>query len=245
MIAAYVVEQPTLANQSRRLNGRRLPVFILMTDEERLSDPMASLAAMPRGSAIVVRHREDSARITLAHCLAPRASARGIRLMVANDWRLAATMGRGSVGQLGVGLHLSESTLRHGIGHWRRLRRRPSVIVTASAHDATAVAAARRAGVDAILLAPVLPTASHPGARHLGLIRFRRMAATAGMPVFALGGITLFSLRRIAGAGAVGVAAIGLFHTARLGDLRRYCPIFPKRRKSCIKSASVRGQPNG
>ena len=39
------------------------------------------------------------------------------------------------------------------------------------------------------LLSPVFPTRSHSGARALGPVRFRLLAARAAMPVIALGGL--------------------------------------------------------
>jgi thiamine-phosphate pyrophosphorylase len=50
---------------------------------------------------------------------------------------------------------------------------------------------------DAVLLSPVFPTRSHPGAAALGPARFRLMARHAQMPVVALGGMTVRTARRL------------------------------------------------
>jgi thiamine-phosphate pyrophosphorylase len=74
-----------------------------------------------------------------------------------------------------------------------------------TAHSLAEIAMARRARADAIVLSPVFATRSHPGARPLGPLRFRLLAARAGVPVIALGGMTAARARRV---GATHWAAI-------------------------------------
>jgi thiamine-phosphate pyrophosphorylase len=64
---------------------------------------------------------------------------------------------------------------------------------------------ANRFGAHALLLSPVHPTRSHPGARPLGRIRSLLLARRATMPVIALGGMTA---RRFRGLPLHGWAAI-------------------------------------
>lgn len=59
----------------------------------------------------------------------------------------------------------------------------------ATAHDAAEIADANTYGASAVMLSPVFPTRSHPGAATLGSARFRALAAQAEMPVIALGGM--------------------------------------------------------
>jgi thiamine-phosphate pyrophosphorylase len=66
-----------------------------------------------------------------------------------------------------------------------------------TAHSLREVAVARRARADAIVLSPVFPTRSHPGATALGPLRFRLLATRAGTPVIALGGMDARRARRI------------------------------------------------
>jgi len=203
-----------------------------MSDEERLAEPGELIADLPSGSVLIVRHRDRTARRRMLASLGRAARKRALLLSVANDWRLAS-------GRHTQGLHLSEAMLRHGPGTWRRARKRPGLVITAAAHGPRAIAAARRAGVDAVLLAPVLPTASHPRARHHGILGLARMARMAGVAVFALGGVGLEHSRRLARSGAVGIAGIGLFQRTPGRDLERVRAAFPKRRKSCINSIFV------
>src|SRR5690606_21673045 len=67
---------------------------------------------------------------------------------------------------------------------------RGDMLMLATAHNLTEIAAANRAGADAVLLSPAFATASHPGAPALGPLRFRALARYAQMPVIALGGMS-------------------------------------------------------
>jgi thiamine-phosphate pyrophosphorylase len=80
--------------------------------------------------------------------------------------------------------------------------------LTAPAHDACELVAARRAGVALVFLSPVFPTASHPGARSLGRLRFGLLARGAGVCLAALGGMTARRFRTLRPLGATGWGAI-------------------------------------
>jgi thiamine-phosphate pyrophosphorylase len=104
----------------------------------------------------------------------------------------------------------------------RRNGRKTDRIVTAAAHSEPAIVAAAKAGVEAVLLSPVFPTASHPGGATLGVVRFARLAhlaASLGLFVYALGGVTDGAkIRRLAGSGASGIASIGYFRPRKPGE---------------------------
>ncbi len=197
----------TLANATRRLkprpHGPGLPRLLLVTDGLRLPDPLPVAGALPRGAGILLRHYDSAGRRSLAIRLAQLARRRRLVLLVAGDWRLAAAIGA-------AGLHLPEGLLRSGrlapaLG-WARRRRR---LVTAACHSQAALAAAGKLGVRAALLSPVFATRSHPGAPSLGPLRFAAWCRSAPLPVYALGGVTGRSARRLAGSGACGLAAVG------------------------------------
>ena len=107
------------------------------------------------------------------------------------------------------GLHLPEWQLRRGGLLPRRGARRRGFIIIAACHSRAALVAARRARLDAALLAPVFATASHPGAPCLGILRTALLRRGAGVPVFALGGINTGTARRLMGSGVCGIAGIG------------------------------------
>lgn len=199
----------SLAEAARRLKGRagrsRLPACIMIAESERLADPEAAVASLPRGATVILRDYAAPDRPARAARLAGLCRRRGLLLLIAGDARLAAAIGAN-------GLHLPEWQVAGGDRRWR-LWRKPGWLVTAAAHSPGAIARAHRAGCDAVLLSPIFPTASHPGARPLGPLLFARWERAGGVPVYALGGMTAATTRRLAGSGACGVAAIGGFRT--------------------------------
>ena len=89
----------------------------------------------------------------------------------------------------------------------RRLTERPDLPwVSASCHDAEELTLAERLGADFVVLSPVLPTPSHPGAAHLGWSRFAEMIVDYPLPVYALGGLHADDLAQARGCGAHGIA---------------------------------------
>lgn len=200
-----------LANQlnlryRRRARGKggktkRLPALVLMTDAARLADPLPAAAALPRGSAVILRHYDHPDRAALARALARLCRRRGLMLLVAGDRRLAEAVGAD-------GLHLSEPLVRRGRAQARRRHGKPWVM-TAAAHSPAALWRARRGGADAALLGPIFATASHPGAAPLGVLRFAAWCRASPIAVYALGGIGLTEAPRLGASGAVGIAGIG------------------------------------
>ncbi|HYH47275.1 MAG TPA: thiamine phosphate synthase [Thermoanaerobaculia bacterium] len=87
----------------------------------------------------------------------------------------------------------------------------PAVLLGRSTHHADEVEQARRDGADYVTFGPVYPT---PGKERYGpppgLAGLRR-AAAVGIPVYALGGVTIQRLGEVAEAGAAGAAGIRLF----------------------------------
>lgn len=177
----------------------RVPPLILMTDENRLKDPVAAMRALPRGAAVILRHTDVNARVALALRLRPLARARGLVFFIAGDARLAARIAAD-------GLHLPESRAREA-GHWKA--RHPAWRITAAAHSLRGLQTAYRSGADAALLAPVFATASHRGRAPLGPPRVRLMAAQTRIPVYALGGIEARNAGLLRGSRLAGIAAIG------------------------------------
>lgn len=94
------------------------------------------------------------------------------------------------------------------------LTRRPlpaELWVAASCHDARELAHARDIGCDFAVLGPVKETTSHPNAKPLGWPRFAELSEHAGLPVYALGGMTLDDLETAWAHGAQGIAGITAF----------------------------------
>jgi thiamine-phosphate pyrophosphorylase len=166
-----------------------------MTDDDRLADPLAAARALPGGAMIVVRSRDSARRITLARELMAVAKERALFVLIADDAKLAQQCGAD-------GLHLSRAQA-HSAPHWRALR--PRWFMTAAVHDLRTASLCR--SVDALLLSPIFPTASHPEAIALTAVRANRMANALRIPVYALGGVTSRNARLLRGFS--GIAAIG------------------------------------
>ncbi len=175
--------------------GRRSPPLWLFTDDRRLPDPCAAVAALPRGLAgVVFRHDGAPGRAVLALRVARLCRERRLVLAVAGDWRLAA--------RCHAGLHLRAG---HAPVAPRWMRH-----LTASAHGRADVVRGRRADTALGFISPVFVTASHPVARGLGPARWARLARLAGGRAAALGGLDGATVRRLpgcAGAGAISALA--------------------------------------
>jgi thiamine-phosphate pyrophosphorylase len=190
-----------LARAAQRLNrGRRarLPALVLMTDDERLPDPIVAAKELPRGSMIIVRARQTSHRAKLAEALHPITREREIKLVIANDPILARRV-------RADGVHFSEDRAREA-ARWRV--RHPKWVITTAAHSLHSCRIASVALADAAILAPVFPTKSHLDRYPLGPARARLTARHAPLPVYALGGINAQNSASLRGA-FVGIAAIG------------------------------------
>jgi len=95
-----------------------------------------------------------------------------------------------------------------------------SVLLGRSAHSVEDVARARDEGVDYVVFGPVYATPGKGGPLGLAALARAAEAAGKGVPIFALGGVTLERFGEIAAAGAAGVAAIRLFqHQAGLDSI--------------------------
>jgi thiamine-phosphate pyrophosphorylase len=92
--------------------------------------------------------------------------------------------------------------------------------VGASCHSAAEVARAAAEGADFAVFAPVFEKKDAPDARPAGLDALRE-ACRVGIPVLALGGITLENARACVEAGAAGVAAIRLFQEYDIAQVVR------------------------
>lgn len=110
--------------------------------------------------------------------------------------------------KLKAGLHLPDGLAARPSPTVRRWKKR-KVLLSAAAHDRAGLLRAARLGADAALLSPVFATQSHPGAKPLGLLAFRRLARGAKLPVIALGGIDRTSVPVLKNTPAAGVAAVG------------------------------------
>jgi len=175
-----------------------LPMAFFLTDDNRVPDPVGVVSTLPKSVAVIFRHYGHPKRAALCADMRRECFKRGIPFLVAGNLDLAADV-------QADGVHLPA-------WYVRRVRKRPGYsLVTAAVHDQRELRAADAIGTDAVLISPVFSTASHGGAAPLGIHRFARLAKSATVPVFAMGGVGWSDVRRVHGAGAAGIAGIGLF----------------------------------
>lgn len=160
--------------------SQRLPALWLISDARNDAELEAALARLPRGSGLVFRHYHlgSAARRARFVALARIARRRGIVVALAGSpalarrWRADAIYGPPARIAQVAGLARATGLARIGTVHSRR-----------------EAVAARRAGADLVFVSPVHATRSHPGARPLGRLRARAIAAQAQVPAVMLGGM--------------------------------------------------------
>lgn len=160
-----------------------------------LSQRVRSLARHGAHLAVHVRDRTATARNLATHALqfAGWLEGSGVVLVVNARPDIARAVGAAGV-QLGA----------HDLAPDDARIVFPGGLVGRSVHSVAEVAGARHQGADYAILGPVFPTATHPGATVLGPGQLPNM----GIPVVAIGGITLERVRTVRSAGYYGVAAI-------------------------------------
>ena len=176
-----------------------LPSLVLMTDDERLPDPLAAVRALPRGNMVVVRARDSTRRAELSRAILKLAHKNGLGVLIASDPELAAQLGAD-------GFHLPEASAKES-AYWRA--RFPNMIVTSSVHSYRALVHARALPIDILFLSPVFATGSHPDRASLTPLRANIVARAANKPVYALGGIDAHNAALLTRDAFVGIAAIG------------------------------------
>lgn len=160
----------------------RPPRLFLFGDPVRLPDPCGPASRLPAGAAVVARGLEGPVLARLARL----ARQRRLVLLMGGDGRAALRLGASA------GLHLPDREGTPGLLPFllaRRARGPAPRLLTVAAHGRAGLARARRLRADAVILSPVFPTASHPGAPALGPWRWAALARRAGRPAVALGGV--------------------------------------------------------
>ncbi|MBV9332032.1 MAG: thiamine phosphate synthase [Alphaproteobacteria bacterium] len=200
-------ERHALARAAARMNVKgvargHLPPLIFIADDNRRADLDQIARALPKGSILVARARDDRARSALGAEMKSVAQSRQLLMLVASDPDLAVRLGAD-------GIHLPE-TRRGEALTWRA--RRPGWMITIAAHS---LAALRWLPADAAILAPVFPTASHPGGRYLSAIRTNAIARISPLPVYAMGGLNSENARRLSEKAFAGIAANSALQSAR------------------------------
>ncbi len=172
---------------ARRYNAavahdQTLPKLWLLSDTRNDAVLEDALQQLPRGSGFIYRHyhldpAERRARFTRLQAVA---QSRGHLCILSGSAITAKKWGADGI-----------------YGPATRLAGNPGLLKLATAHDWKEIVAADRANADAILLSPIFPTRSHPGAKPLGPVRFRMLARKTETPIIALGGMTQDNAKRL------------------------------------------------
>jgi thiamine-phosphate pyrophosphorylase len=171
-----------------------LPHIWLLTDERQGDALWTALRRLPRGSGVIVRHYSfgDAERRKIFDRIRGIARSRGLTLLLAapplqaRQWRAHGSYGRPD----GGGRFNAQCS---------------------SVHDLREIRRAEKSSAAMLLLSPLFPTRSHPGAPALGLYRFRHLVRATRLPVIALGGVQRRHEAMLRKIGAHGWAGIDAF----------------------------------
>ena len=166
----------------RRHPSRTAPRRWLMTDERLGEGLWDALAALPKGSGVILRHYAlpPAERQALFARVARIARRRRLLLVVAGADRMGYAP-------------------RHG---------RHRGALTAPVHSRREAIAAIRDGAALLFVSPVHATRSHPGARTLGPVRLGLLIRGLSAPIVALGGMNERRWRALKPLGVHGWAGI-------------------------------------
>jgi len=164
-----------------------------------MADPQSLLSHLPRGAAVVLRHKNAKILTALANRIVPNAHQLGLKVLVAGDVRMAINVGAD-------GVHLSEGNTRRG--PLRISSRKPGFIITCAAHSHRALWRAKLANVDVAMVSPIYPTKSHLEAQTLGALRALRLMKSSPQITGALGGLSTKTIKRLNHRAVFGLGAI-------------------------------------
>ena len=192
------IAEPMLPANAPVLASLALPLEYAITDAQVIgAAEQLSLveARMKDGLRLVqVRDKDHWERTRLIYVVTSMARQYGAKVLV-------------NGGPAVDGIHFSAEQLMS-------MRSRPKAgphctLMAASCHSVDELGHAMAIGLDFVVLGPVKPTRSHPGATVLGWDNFRRIADGASIPVYAIGGLRRSDLDDARRAGAHGLAMIG------------------------------------
>jgi thiamine-phosphate pyrophosphorylase len=185
---------------------RLYPILDVDLCRERRLEPLAVLAAFLAGGATFLQLRDKTRstaeRLALADAVVERAHAAGARVIINDRADIARLSGAD-------GVHVGQDDL--AVDDVRRILG-PDAIVGLSTHDEAQIDAAAGTAATYIAVGPIYGTATKEtgySARGLDLVRrAAREAGQAGVPIVAIGGITLERAPQVLAAGAASVAVI-------------------------------------
>lgn len=188
----------------------------LMPDDRTL---VASVEAALEGGAAIVQYRDKSQdaerRLRQALLLRDLCERFERPLLINDDLELA-------LASEAHGVHLGQSD---GSIAAARKRLGPDAVIGATCHDSLALALqARDEGADYVAFGAFFPSRTKPDAKPAPLSLLPRAAQEVGLPVVAIGGISMDNARQVSEAGASMIAVIHALFAA--ADIRRQAQRF-------------------
>jgi len=184
------------------VTAARLPDRYAILEGKNHAEVLLNLDRILQTGATILQVRIKSAPISersaICASVLERCKQENIITLLNSDLSISATAANG--------IHLSSRELR-------RLVARPAAWewVAASCHNLEELEHAERIGADFAVLAPILPTSTHPDTTPLGWDTLTKLTSSANLPVYALGGLELTDIDRAIEAGAQGIAGISAF----------------------------------
>ncbi|HSJ07909.1 MAG TPA: thiamine phosphate synthase [Longimicrobiales bacterium] len=183
------------------------PRLHLITDDELLAQPgfpeMAHALLAACGPRVALHLRGHATPAALRHDLGADLAAAALRTgawLLVNDRVDIAMAVRANGVQLGAAsLPVPEARALLGAG----------ARIGYSAHSVAETLQAEADGADFVLVGTIWASASHPGRDPAGADLLAGCAGRAGVPVFAIGGVTEDRVAAVADAGGYGVAVLG------------------------------------
>lgn len=185
-----------LARAAAPVSPRRLPPLLFFTDPVRTPEPWRTAERLPEGAGVVYRSFGAPDAEVVGRRLRRITTDRGVRLLIGLDADLAERIEAD-------GVHLPE----RAAGQATVLRaRHPDWLLTAACHLAEGAAPQ---GLDALVVSPIFKAGGTSSVKPaLGVEAIGALVRSTGLPVYALGGLGLETVGRLAGSGACGLAGV-------------------------------------
>lgn len=176
-----------------------LSPFVFMTDPSRVPDVIKAAKAQPKGAAIIYRHFGKADKADEAQALRQTTFAKHQQLLIGNDPELAISIGAD-------GVHFKRDPQLKAPMLWRQ--RCPNWIIS-MAGIKQGEYQGDLSTLDALLISSVFKSQSPSAGVPIGIEKFKALANSLRVPVYALGGVNETTASKLLGTIAAGLAGIG------------------------------------
>ncbi|MDA0902137.1 MAG: thiamine phosphate synthase [Proteobacteria bacterium] len=192
--------------RSKLGNNNKLPSFFFFTDRKRFSNVFDDIAALPKGSAVIIREYDLSyeKRLEFAQKVREIAKEKELLFLIAKNLKLA-------IETKAHGVHFTDYDQS-----WLEYLRfqkfcRKDFMFACSCHKPTSLIKADKLGFDALFYSPIFPTKSHPDRKALGVRHLQKASRNKKTAIYALGGVNTKNIKLLHSCNINGIAGISLF----------------------------------